>query len=105
MAERVPMRRTIGATEMRNNLGNLLNKVHRGEEHVLIEKLGIPVAALISAQEYEQFRRWLTTHMLNDLGRRMSAEAQRQGLTEEQLIDAMEADREAVYQEIYGQKA
>ncbi|MGH2544160.1 MAG: type II toxin-antitoxin system prevent-host-death family antitoxin [Ardenticatenaceae bacterium] len=41
----------MGATEVRNNLGNLLNGVYRGKEHVIIEKLGIPMAALISAQE------------------------------------------------------
>ena len=104
MAERLPMRRTIGATEVRNNLGSLLNKVHQGDEHILIEKLGIPVAALISAQEYDQFRRWLTAQMLKDLGRRMGAEAEKQGLTQEQLLEGMGEDREAVYQEMYVQK-
>jgi hypothetical protein len=50
----------------------------------------------------EQFRRWLTTRALRELGRAMGAEAQRQGLTEEQLIEAKEEDRAAVYSELYG---
>jgi prevent-host-death family protein len=99
------MKLTIGATEVRNHFGKFLKQVHRGDEHIVVEKAGIPVAALISMKEYEQFRRWLSKQLLTDLGRRMGAEAQRQGLTEEQLIEMMEEDREAVYQERYGQQA
>ena len=38
------MQVTIGATEVRNNFGNLLNRIHQGDEHLVVEKLGIPVA-------------------------------------------------------------
>lgn len=38
--------------------------------------------------------------MLQQLGRQMAAEAKQQGLTEEQLIEAMEEDRAAVYEEL-----
>jgi prevent-host-death family protein len=105
MAGKVSMPKVVGATEVRNHFGELINRVHRGQEHVVVEKLGIPVAAIVSMKEYEQFRRWLATKLLSELGRELGAEAQRQGLSEEQLIEKMEEDREAVYQELYGQTA
>ena len=43
MIEKLPTKKYMGATEVRNNLGRPLNRVLRGEEHPLDEKLGIPV--------------------------------------------------------------
>lgn len=97
--------RIIGATEVRNKLGQLLNRVYHGKEHLVVEKLGIPVAALISMKEYEQYRRFLAERMLKDLGRKIGAEAKKQGLTEEKLMKMMEEDRQAVYEEMYGRKS
>jgi hypothetical protein len=54
-------------------------------------------------KEYEEFRRWLSLKLLNEMGRKMGAIAKEQGLTEEQLIEEMEEERKAVYHEIYGQ--
>lgn len=96
---------TVGATEMRNHLGKFLNRVYRGEEHVVVEKSGIPVAALISMKEYEAFRRWLARQLHEDIGRKLGAEYKRRGISEDQLIELMEEDREAVYQERYGRHA
>ncbi len=102
MAQKLPMQRTINVTEVRNHLGALVNRVFRGEEHVVIEKLGIPVAAVISMREYEEYRRYVAQQLHTDLGRRLGAAAEEQGLTEENLIASMEEDRETVYQEMYG---
>ncbi len=98
-------KRTVGAAEARNNLGKLLNRVHSGEEHVVIEKLGIPVAAVINMDDYEHYRRLLAQEHLQELGRALGREAKRQGLTEEELIEEMEKDRRAVYEELYGRDA
>ncbi len=46
MIEKLPTKKYIGATEVRNKLGRLLNRVHRREAHLVVEKLGIPVAAI-----------------------------------------------------------
>jgi prevent-host-death family protein len=104
MAENLPMTKVIGATEVRNNLGSLLNRVHRGKEQLVVEKLGIPVAAIISIKDFEQYRRLLAQAYHQDLGRELGAAAKAQGLTEEQLIANMEEDRQAVYDELYGTK-
>jgi len=98
------VKKVVGATEVRNRLGRLLNRVHRGEEHLVVEKMGIPVAAVISMRDYEHYCRLLAAEKLKNLGHRMGAEARRQGLTEEQLIEEMEEDQTAVYQQMYGQK-
>ena len=102
---KLPMQRFIRVTEVRNHLGSLINRVFRGEEHLVIEKLGIPVAAVISMREYEEYRRYLAQQLHQDLGRKLGAEAEKQGLREEELIAKMEEDRQAVYEETYGRKA
>lgn len=105
MINNLSIRNVVSATEVRNHFGQLLKEVFRGEKHYVVEKGGIPVAALINMQEYEEFRRWLAYKLHHQLGREIGAEFQRQGITEEQLIDDMEEDRKAVYQQFYGAKS
>ena len=57
MAEREPMTQTINVTEARQKWSQLLNKVFRRQTRVIVEKSGIPVAAIISAQDLERFNR------------------------------------------------
>ena len=57
MAEREPMIQTINVTEARQKWSQLLNRVFRSRERVIVEKSGIPVAAIISAQDLERFNR------------------------------------------------
>ena len=98
------MKSIVGATEVRNNFGKFLSQVYRGEEHLVVEKGGIPVAALIGMREYEKFQQWLATQLLNEIGPKLHAAAQRQGITEENLLEMMEEDRDAIYQQNYGRK-
>src|ERR671932_2086974 len=51
------MTQTMKASDVRANWANLLNKVYKGETEVVVEKSGIPVAAVVSAQEYENLKR------------------------------------------------
>ena len=43
--------------EARNQLGQLVGRVRRGQEHILITEYGKPAAALIPTSELEQLRR------------------------------------------------
>jgi len=104
MTERVPAAKVIGATEVRNNLGNLLNRVYWGKEQLVVEKLGIPVAAIISIKDYEHYRLLMAQEAHQRIGRRLGESAKAQGLTEEELLAEMEEDRQAVYEELYGRK-
>ena len=46
-----PMTKTIKASVARQQFSQLLNDVFRGKIRVVVEKSGIPVAAIISANE------------------------------------------------------
>ena len=54
--------RTMKISEVKSALSSLVNEVYRGETRVLVEKSGIPAAALVSADDLrrlEQFdREW-----------------------------------------------
>lgn len=105
MIESLPVQKIIPATEVRNNLGKLLNQVHRNEQHLVVEKLGIPVAAIISMKDYEQYRRMFAARQLTVLGRRAGAEAERKGLTESQLHKELEGTRQTILRESYPELA
>ncbi len=55
MREREPVTTTIKASEARRDWSQVLNKVFRRETRVIVEKSGIPVAAIISAQDLVRF--------------------------------------------------
>jgi prevent-host-death family protein len=56
MRERDPMTQTIKASQARAEWSQLLNKVFRRETRVLVEKSGIPVAAIVSAEALQRLQ-------------------------------------------------
>src|SRR5512135_393315 len=52
-----PMKKTVKASEARQQLPQLLNSVYRGDTRVLVERSGIPVAAIVSARDLEELGR------------------------------------------------
>ena len=103
MQEPISTQVTIGATEVRNNFSTLLKRVYRGKEHLVVEKGGIPVAALIGIREYEAFRYWLAQEVGKSLGIGMERQAEELGLDEDSLLRSLKEDRAAVYQDLYGE--
>lgn len=53
----VPMRKTVKASEARQQLPQLLNTVYRGDARVIVERSGIPVAAIVSPDDLEELSR------------------------------------------------
>lgn len=49
------MTQVMKASDVRQQWSQLLNKVFRNQTRVVVEKSGIPVAAVISAEELERF--------------------------------------------------
>jgi len=45
------------ASDVRQQWSQLLNRVFKGQTRVVVEKSGIPVAAVISAEDLEKFKR------------------------------------------------
>ncbi len=57
MIEPEPMTKTIKASVARQQFSQLLNEIFRGESRVVVEKSGIPVAAIISASDFKRLAR------------------------------------------------
>jgi prevent-host-death family protein len=53
-----PATQTMSASETRQHFSEVVNRVYRGEERVVIERSGIPVAAVISARDLERFQEY-----------------------------------------------
>ena len=57
MGEHEPLTRTLDASEARHQWSELLDTVSRRETRVIVQKGGIPVAALVSAEDLERLTR------------------------------------------------
>lgn len=58
MHEHKPMTQTMKASQARQEWSQVLNQVFRGEKRVLVEKSGIPVAAIVSAEDFERLKHY-----------------------------------------------
>ena len=58
----------VGVTEARLHFADLLKRAQRGQEHFVLEKGGITVAALIGMREYDDFLRWRAQQELRGVG-------------------------------------
>jgi prevent-host-death family protein len=101
---------TIPATKVHRQFGEVVRRVYSSHEHFIVEKDGLPVAVIISMAEYEAFikerdRREQRLEEFEKFARELGAEAERQGLTEEQLAEELDKDKEATYKEVYGDSA
>ena len=52
-----PTTQTLKISQVKQGLNALVNRVYRRETRILIEKSGIPVAAIVSAQDLERLER------------------------------------------------
>jgi prevent-host-death family protein len=56
MVERKPAIQTMSVSETRDHFSQVVDQVKRHEARVLVEKSGIPVAAIVSARDLERLR-------------------------------------------------
>jgi prevent-host-death family protein len=91
---------TVPATEVRQHFGEMLRRVHTGREQLVVEKDGLPIAAIMSHAEFEEYRRMKALVLLKELGRGLGQALEEQGISEEQV----QADLETVKQEVYAKK-
>ena len=92
----------IAATELHRAAGKALKRVALQDVHLVVERDGYPIAVLISYPEYEELIRLRAMKAHRELLRELGREAEKQGLTEEQLLAELEADKRAVYTKAYG---
>ena len=106
-ARKRPVQVPISSTSAQRQFGAVLRRVHSGEEHIVIEQNGLPLAVIVSISEYnkmmnERERNEAREKRAEALSRQFGAEAARRGVSEEQLLENLQATKEAVYQEKYG---
>jgi len=94
---------TITATEARTRFGEVIRRVYRGGETLIVERGGLPVVVILPMQKY-QLMRGREEHLVHfrRFSRRLGQAAAAQGLTEEQLLAELEEDKRAIYEETYG---
>ena len=105
MASRSAAPVTIPATTAHRKFGEIVRRAFSGE-HFIVEKDGLPVVAVISAAEYRELvearERGRRVSRFRQLARDIGQEAEKRGLTEEQVMAELEVTRRQVYQERYG---
>jgi hypothetical protein len=57
MAAQQPPTQTMKISEVKQKLNRLVNQIYRHETRVLVEKSGIPVAAIVSSHDLRQLER------------------------------------------------
>jgi len=109
MAVRENLPVTIEASEVKNQLDDLLQRVSDNQEHIFVEKDGHTVAVFIPPAEYEELRKMKEKFEIEENVRRFEAaarafgeEAERRGITEEQLMADLEATKHELFKETYG---
>jgi prevent-host-death family protein len=55
MRDQAPVIQTMKISDVKSKLSSVINEVFREETRVLVEKSGIPVAAIISAEDLKRF--------------------------------------------------
>src|SRR5919106_3028495 len=53
--QQMPMVRHLPITKARINLGSVVKQMHLNKEYVVLEKDGIPIAALMDVDEFEDY--------------------------------------------------
>lgn len=93
------MARSIGTTDLRQRLTDVLQAVREQHETYVVETFGRPQAALINMDEYEQFQRFRRDReaFFEWLEETAARNAERNaGLSDEQVLAIIEQAREQV---------
>lgn len=69
---------TISTIEMRQRLGDLLNRVALRHDQFVIERKGKPLAAIVPIERLEQMQEAARVHLLSTLAQRSEKISQRQ---------------------------
>lgn len=99
---RRPTQKVISATEARRSFGQVIKRVYCRDEHLIVEKDGLPVMAILSITDYEDLMRETRLRAFEEFSRALGRDVEAHGVSEDELIQAVEESKEAVYKETYG---
>lgn len=97
-------RAVIKASELQRHSGKVLKRAANEGVHLIVERAGYPVAVMISFEEYEELMRDRARNALRESVLELGPEAERQGLSEEKLMEELDQIKKGVYQKTYGGK-
>jgi prevent-host-death family protein len=98
MSEQAPTVQTVSASKARQDWSELLDQVYRRHARVLVEAEGVPVAAIVSAEDLEQLTR-LEAQREADLGLLDETQAAFAGVPAEELAEQVASAISAVRQQ------
>lgn len=90
---------TISAVQARIHFGEIIEKAYVNREQVVVEKDGIPMVVILSFPQYEQLLKEAKLARFERVSRESGLDAERRGLTEEQVEQEVNAIRESFYRE------
>ena len=107
MLSEIPERVTLRSTDVQRNFREVVNRAGSGNEHIIVERDGLPVIVMISLAEYRLLmrERELRAERLKKFeaaARRAGQEFDRLGLSEEDIMAQLEETKQEVYDELYG---
>jgi prevent-host-death family protein len=97
-------RNVVRMTELHRRLSQVIRKVALSDEHFVVEKGGLPVVVMLSMSEYERLDKDWKLEEFERIARSFGEEAERKGITEEQLMTELEETKKEVYQDAYDKK-
>jgi prevent-host-death family protein len=102
-----PERITLRSTDVQRNFREVVNKAAAGNEHIIVERDGLPVIVMLSVAEYqllmrEREQREERLKKFEATARRIGQAMERQGLSEEDVLAQLEETKQEVYNEHYG---
>ena len=94
-------RQIVTASELQRSSGKVLKRVAQDNQHLIVERDGYRVAAMVPYLEYEALMRLRASAAHRQLVRALGERAEPQGLTEANLADDLEAVKRQVHAERY----
>ncbi len=88
----------IQASELYRSGGQVLRRVAINKERLVVERDGYPVAVIVPYEQQQSTQ----ADPLRDVVIKLGREAERQGLTEEQLMAELEQSKHRVFEQHYG---
>ena len=94
-------RQIVTASELQRSSGKVLKRVAQDHQHLIVERDGYRVAAMVPYPEYEELMRLRAAAAHRQLVRTLGARAEQQGLSEKQLSEDLDVVKRQVHAERY----
>lgn len=105
-----PQQVTLRSTEVQRNFREVVNRAGSGQEHIIVERDGLPVIVILSVAEYQSLMherelRAARRKQLEETARRIGREIARRGLSEEEVLTQLDQTQQELYDEHYDQSS